>query len=217
MGILFLDEHTLIHSTMSLIPSSIQVESKLSQLREARVASLAAFRAAVEEARIGWEAELILALEEFRDTRGFDEIQERIRAKIPRLRGPEIAWAVGGGQTPRMSGHPSFSEFSNSSRLHQIKEDRWREIYYPDVLDIKQALQQSRPDTNPPDIKGEPTMISERANFRYNYLKDVYDNLDLAYRAEAEQQQARDLEFLRSRRGLQEEEAAARRRLSGRL
>ena len=218
MGILFLDEHTLIHSTMSLIPSSIQVESKLSQLREARVASLAAFRAAVEEARIGWEAELILALEEFRDTAGFLEIRDRIRATIPRLRGPEIARAVGGGEMPRMSGHdPSFSEFSNSSRLHQIKEDRWREIYYPDVLDIKLALQQSRPNTTSPDIKGEPTMISERANFRYNYLKDVYDKLELAYRAEAEQQQARDLEFLRSRRGLQKEEAAARRRLSGRL
>ena len=202
---------------MSLIPSSTLVEVKLSQLREARVASLEAFRAAVEEARIGWEAELILALEEFRDTTGFLEIRDGIRAKIPRLRGPEIARAVGGGEMPRLSGHPYFSAYSNSSHPYQIKEDRWREIYYPDVLDIKQALQQSRPDTTPPDIKGEPTMISERANFRYNYLKDVYEKLHSAYRAEADQQQATDLAFLRSRKGTPEEDAAARSRLAGRF
>ena len=199
---------------MSLIPSSSLVEVKLSQLREERVATLAAFRAAVEEARIGWEAELILALEEFRDTAGFLEIRDRIRATIPRLRGPEIAWAVGGGKGP--SPYRDMHSSSNTP-IHQIKEDRWREIYYPDILDIKLALQQSRPNTTSPDIKGEPTMISERANFRYTYLKDVYDKLQLAYQAEADQQQAKDLAFLRSRKGTREEDAAARRRLAGRF
>lgn len=199
---------------MSLTPSSIQVEAKLNQLREARVASLAAFRTAVEEARIGWEAELILALEEFRGTTGFFEIQKSICATIPRLRGAEIAWAVGGGKGPS----PYRDKHSSSnSRPYHIKEDRWREIYYPDVLDIKQALQQSRPDTIPPTVVGDPTIKSERANFRYTYLKGVYEELQLTYRTEAEQQQARDLAFLRSRKGLQEEEAEAHRRLSGKF
>ena len=201
---------------MSLIPSNTLVEVKLSQLREERAATLAAFRLAVEEARIGWEAELILALEEFRDAGGIAGIQEGIRRAIPRLRGPEIARAVGGGL--RMPRDESFSTFSNSSSSPQpnyIKEDRWRLVYYPDVLDIKLALQQSRPNTISPDIAGEPTMISERANFRYKYLKGVYEELQLSCEAEAEHQQARDLAFLQSRKIAQEEEAAARRRLGG--
>ena len=205
MGILFLDEHTLIHSTMSLIPSSIQVESKLSQLREARVASLAAFRAAVEEARIGWEAELILALEEFRDTRGFDRIQEGIRASKQHIVG-------------RIRDNSHFpSNSSSSPPVRQIKDEIWREVFHPDVMDIKRALQHAHSNTTPPDIVGDPTMISERANFRYNYLKGVNEELTLACQTEADRQMARDLAFLESRRGLQEEEAAARRRLSGRL
>lgn len=189
---------------MSLIPSNTLVGSKLSQLREERALKLVAFRAAVEEARIGWEAELILALEEFRDTGGFDRIQEGIRAA-----------------KQRQVGHirdDSFSTFSNSSSsrdMYPISEDRWRDIYYPDILDIKQALQQSRPNVIPPTIVGDPTLKSERAIFRYNYLKGVNEELKLACQTEADRQQARDLAFLQSRKIAQEEEAAARRRLGG--
>lgn len=191
---------------MSLIPSSSIVEVKLSQLREERAATLAAFRAAIKKAQIEWEAELILALEEFRDAGGFARIQEGIRAA-----------------KQRQVGHirdDSFSTFSNSSSsrdMYPISEDRWRDIYYPDILDIKQALQQSRPHVIPPTIIGDPTLKSERANFRYNYLKGVNEELQLACQTEADRQKARDLAFLESRRAAQQEEAEVRRRLSGRL
>jgi hypothetical protein len=109
------------------------------------------------------------------------------------------------------------SHFNLSSSLptYQIEENRWQLIYYPDVLDIKQALQQARPTTIPPTIVGDPTMISERANFRYTYLKGVYEELKLACQTEADRQQAKDLAFLESRRVAQQEEAEVRRRLGG--
>ena len=188
---------------MSLIPSSSLVEVKLSQLREERVATLAAFRAAVEEARIGWEAELILALEEFRDAGGFTAIQEGIRAAKQRQVGVSIR-----------DDH-FMSNSSSSPSMYPISEDRWREIYYPEHLVIKQALQQSRPNVLPPPIVGDPTLKSERANFRYNYLKGVNEELQLACQTEADRQKARDLAFLESRRAAQQEEAEVRRRLAG--
>jgi hypothetical protein len=109
------------------------------------------------------------------------------------------------------------SHFNLSSSLptYKIEENRWRDIYYPDVLDIKQALQQARPTTIPPTIVGDPTMISERANFRYTYLKGVYEELKLACQTEADRQEAKDLAFLESRRAAQQEEVEVRRRLGG--
>jgi hypothetical protein len=192
--------HTIIHIRMSLIPSNSLVEVKLSQLREERVATLTAFRLAVEEARIGWEAELILALEEFRDAGGFAAIQEGIRAakqsRVGRIRDDHF-----------------MSNSSSSTPIHQIKEERWRLVFHPDVLDIKLALQQSYSSTLPPDITGDPTMVSERANFRYNYLKGVNEELRLACQTEADRQEARDMAFLESRRAAQKEEAEVRQRL----
>jgi hypothetical protein len=108
------------------------------------------------------------------------------------------------------------SHFNLSPPPHQIKEDRWSLIFHPDILDIKLALQQSRPDTTPPDITGDPTMISERANFRHLYLKGVYEELKIACQTEADRQEARDLAFLESRRAAQQEEVEVRRRLAGR-
>jgi len=189
---------------MSLIPSSSLVEVKLSQLREERAATLAAFRVAVEEARIGWEAELILGLEEFRDAGGFTAIQEGIRAAKQR-------------QVGNIREDKFMSNSSSSPSMYPISEDRWREIYYPEHLVIKQALQQSRPNTIPPPIVGDPTLKSERANFRYNYLKGVNEELQLACQTEADRQKARDLAFLESRRAAQQEEAEVRRRLGGRF
>jgi hypothetical protein len=196
---------------MSLIPSNSLVEVKLSQLREERAAALAAFRAAVEEARIGWEAELILALEEFRDAGGFVGIQEGIRMANQREVNDKRFGKIGNANDI-ISSHFNLS---SSLPTCQIEENRWRDIYYPDILDIKQALQQARPTTIPPTIVGDPTMISERANFRYTYLKGVYEELKLACQTEADRQEAKDLAFLESRRAAQQEEVEVRRRLGG--
>jgi hypothetical protein len=196
---------------MSLIPSNSLVEVKLSQLREERAAALAAFRAAVEEARIGWEAELILALEEFRDAGGFVGIQEGIRMANQREVNDKRFGRIGNANDI-ISSHFNLS---SSLPTYQIEENRWQLIYYPDVLDIKQALQQARPTTIPPTIVGDPTMKSERANFRYTYLKGVYEELKLACQTEADRQEAKDLAFLESRRAAQQEEVEVRRRLGG--
>jgi len=196
---------------MSLIPSNSLVEVKLSHLREERAAALAAFRAAVEEARIGWEAELILALEEFRDAGGFVGIQEGIRMANQREENDKRFGRIGNANDI-ISSHFNLS---SSLPTYQIEENRWQLIYYPDVLDIKQALQQARPTTIPPTIVGDPTMKSERANFRYTYLKGVYEELKLACQTEADRQQAKDLAFLESRRAAHQEEAEVRRRLGG--
>ena len=186
---------------MSLIPSNSLVEAKLNQLREERAAKLAAFRAAVEEARIGWEAELILGLEEFRDAGGFVTVQEGIRSKKER-------------EDPRAAYNQVYtSATSDSSSPFQIREDKWQQVFFPDVLDIKLALEYSKPNYIPAEIKGDPTMISERANFRYKYLKGVYEELQQASKTEADLQRQKDLTFLELRRADQREEAEARRRL----
>jgi hypothetical protein len=195
-----------IQITMSLIPSSPLVEVKLNQLREERAAKLAAFKVAVEEARIGWEAELILALEEFRDAGGFTKIQEEICA--PRIREQE---------DPRANYNKVYrcipNDESSVEPPYYIGENEWQRAFYPDIVDCRQALHYSRQNLIIPEIKGDPTMISERANFRYKYLKGVYEELKLNSQTEADLQRKKDLAFLELRRADQREEAEARRRL----
>ena len=60
-----------LRQTISLLPSSPAVQLKLEKLREQKAA-------AVEVAKVEWEAELLLDLEEFRDKGGFDEVYKLI-------------------------------------------------------------------------------------------------------------------------------------------
>ena len=182
---------------MSLIPSNTAVSERLALLREERAIAKAAFRSAVEVASIEWEAELLLALEEFRDAGGFATIQDRIRVEIQRERNSLRDLYDHTNQSIR---HPSND--------HKVLCD----IFLPDGLDVGKALA-SVSDSTALFHRGDPTMATERAALRIRILTAVKQEMRDAIKAEVDAQTARDRALVEERNRLAQEERDARSRL----
>jgi len=195
---------------MSLIPSSAPVLDMLTALRAEREVAKTAFRVAVAEASIRWEAELLLLLEEYRDAGGFVPIQAQIREAIVQQR--QQRKQLERMQQPSLpAGYVRVAEhlqpFSESDK-------RIHDIFMPDILDLNKAIHNGGA-----FIKciGDPTMATERASLRSRMLGAVKQEFRDAINAELDEQDARDKALLEERaRGLKEEQEA-RRRLGGRL
>ena len=182
--------------TMSLIPSSAPVLDLLTALRAEREVAKTAFRAAVAEASIRWEAELLLLLEEYRDAGGFVPIQAQIRQAIVQER-----------QTRKQ--HPHLP-----MRVQQFAghEQQIHDIFIPDIMDLNRAFTFAGAQIK---CVGDPTMATERACLRSRMLGAVKQEFRDAINAELDDQEARDKALLEERaRGLKEEQEA-RRRLHG--
>lgn len=138
---------------VSLIPSSPIVEEYLIVLRTEKVAHLNTFQMAVNFAKIEWEAELLLSLEEFRDMKG---LEEDLRREILIQRNDEVGkFGMGAnlvGASPR------------TQNIHHL--------FLSDSLDIRKALLAIRMDGGF-YIAGKPTMTTERALFRYQFLSTI--------------------------------------------
>jgi hypothetical protein len=155
----------------SLLPSSSAVSECLARLR-AEKASADPFRAAVAAASIQWEAELLLALEEFKRAGGFVGIQDELRLSIRRER--LLSAAKDGKAAPLdVPCHWSF--------LHE-------------GFDVKIGLLTVTEHTVCVR-SGPPTMASERAALRIRILAAVIKELREAVTAkvDAEDEFARTL------------------------
>jgi len=186
---------------MSLIPSNQLVQDKLVALREERAKAREAFREAVALARIDWEAELLLDLEEFRDSGGFVQFQGELERQIEiQAQSDDFGFGRGG-----LSQKVSISAQQNSAIL---------KIYSPDVLDLKQALTYARHNA-PIYSEGEPTMETERAVFRFKFFGNIFNGIKSAIDTRRAEQVLKDKALLEERQRLAQEERDARRRIMG--
>ena len=167
---------------MSLIPSSTPVLDMLTTLRAEREAAKTAFRAAVAEASIRWEAELLLLLEEYRDAGGFVPIQERVRMEVTQER-----------SIRKHSRHASMSVQHTIVPQHlqqfDVHDKQIHEIFMPDIMDLNKAFLFAGANIK---CVGDPTMATERASLRSRMLGAVKQEFRDAISAELDEQDARD-------------------------
>ena len=193
--------------TMSLIPSSTPVLDMLTTLRAEREIAKTAFRAAVAEASIRWEAELLLLLEEYRDAGGFVSIQDQCRREVTQDR-----------NVRKQSRHASVSAQHTMGSQHLQPfaghDEQIHNIFIPDIMDLNKAFVFAGANIK---CVGDPTMATERASLRSRMLGAVKQEFRDAINAELEEQDARDKALLEERARGQKEEQEARRRLLGRF
>lgn len=197
---------------MSLIPSSTSVLDMLTTLRAEREAAKTVFRAAVAEASIRWEAELLLLLEEYRDAGGFVPLQEQCRLQITREREIRKQQALSGRSMPPMVVQGAIvpqhlKPFSEADKhIH--------DIFIPDIIDLNKAFLLAGAHIK---CVGDPTMATERASLRSRIIGAVKQEYRDAINAELDEQDARDKALLEERARGQKEEQEARRRLGRRF
>lgn len=195
---------------MSLLPSSPAVFERLNALRDERAVAKAAFRSAVEAASVGWEAELLLSLEEFRDAGGFAAIQDQLRGVIKQemARNRETRGFCSGNtrETRVMPSRPSLLSGSRDKALC--------DLFLADVLDVNAAIAVYGEIVLP--HKGDPTMETERAALRIRILSNIRKEMRDAIQAELDAQEAADRALVEERNRVAREEAEARQRLQQR-
>ena len=193
---------------MSLLPSSPAVFERLNALRDERAIAKAAFRSAVEAASVGWEAELLLSLEEFRDAGGFAVIQDQLREAIKQemARNRETHGFYGGAsrETRAMPSRPSMMVGGRDRVLC--------DLFLADVLDVNAAIATIRGEIVLPHT-GDPTMETERAALRIRILSNIRKEMRDAIQAELDAQEAADRALVEERNRVAQEEADARQRL----
>jgi hypothetical protein len=190
---------------VALIPSTTLVEERLKVLRLERAATLAAFRKEVEAAKIHWEAELLLALEELQESGGFADAEEKIKREITVERQ---------NQRNRGGSHPRHSGGSSPISIpHEATNKLRSEIFLPDIFDIKQALLMTSTHNNYPLIRvGDPTFLTERADFRIQFLSSVIQQLYKIVEAQIDAKDAEDRALLEEQRKIQEKLRIAQQR-----
>jgi len=184
---------------MSLIPSNTAVSDRLAVLREERAVKKATFRSAVEAASIEWEAELLLALEEFRDDGGFTSLQERMRTDVQRQEHRSLYDQCGQPIQPIRAP----SDHHNKSLC---------DIFLSDEIDVGKALS-CVSDSTAIFYTGDPTMATERAALRIRILTAVKQEMRDAIKAELDAQAAHDRALVEERNRVAQEERDARSRL----
>jgi hypothetical protein len=141
--------------TMSLLPSSPAVQEKLETLREQKAAAKATFLAALEIAKVDWEAELLLELEEFRDKGGFGEVYTMILNDLNRNNWMRQEESQGEQQTP----------------VAQL------ENFVPDELDVKHAIYHAYENVSDINIKNRLYVVTpmnlECAILRHRILSGI--------------------------------------------
>jgi hypothetical protein len=192
---------------MSLLPSSPAVFERLNALRDERAIAKAAFRAAVEAASVGWEAELLLSLEEFRDAGGFAAVQDQLRGVIKHemARNRQTRGFCGG------TAHETGVMPSRPSMMVGGRDRTLCDLFLADVLDVNAAIAVQGKIVLP--HTGDPTMETERAALRIRILSNIRKEMRDAIQAELDAQEAADRALVEERNRVAQEEADARLRL----
>ena len=163
------DDHT-----MSLIPSSSAVNKMLERMRAEKAAMKATFLAAVEVAKVEWEAELLLALEEFRDAGGFSNFHKSVTTLFETLNKPYLP---GMSRGPKKYFKDLLDQYYQNMKVQYAFKQREGacsilSLFLADKMDIKAMLYYGFEDMVFHGHEG-PTMASERAALRHAMLKVV--------------------------------------------
>jgi len=179
---------------MSLLPSSAAVQEKLERMREEKAVARAAFLAAVEVAKVDWEAELLLALEEFRDAGGFEAFHKKVLTHFE---------AFNRQNQGGIRSKPTFKElleryFSNATSGYQHLQKEGAgdilSVFLADKMDVKTMLYYGHADIAFHGFEG-PTMASERAALRHAMLKVVRNEVLAPIQEEMRVEEERDRAF----------------------
>ena len=181
--------------TMSLIPSSAAVQEKLERLREENAAARAAFLAAVEIAKVDWEAVLLLALEEFRDAVGFEAFHKKV---LMQFEAYNRQHQDQGGIRSKLTFKELIERYyqHNTQRSNLVKIAGSFDIlsvFLADKMDIKTMLYYGE-DIAFHGFEG-PTMVSERAALRHAMLKVVRNEVLAPIQEEMRVEEERDRAF----------------------
>jgi len=175
---------------MSFLPSSVAVSEMLAVLKTEKDKTKADFHSAVFVASIKWEAELLLALQEFREAGGFVGFQDEVRSSILAERRAErrvdlLAEGLVECRRAVSDKTTSLDEPCHWSFLH-------------DGFDVKTGLQ-TVSDRTVVVRHGDPTMATERAALRVRILAAVKKEIREAITAKLDEdlkgQDARNREF----------------------
>ena len=181
---------------MSLIPSSAAVQEKLERLREEKAAVRTAFLAAVEVAKVDWEAEFLLALEEFRDGGGFEAFHQAVVTTFEAFNKQNLHQ---GG----IRSKPTFKELveryyqHNTQRSNLVKIEGAVDIlsvFLADKMDVRPMLYYGHANIAFHGFEG-PTMASERAAMRHAMLKVVRNEVLAPIQEEMRLEEERDRAF----------------------
>ncbi len=170
-------------------------------MREEKAAARAAFLAAVEVAKVEWEAELLLGLEEFRDAGGFTDFHQSVVARFETLNRPEH----NGMNRSSMNRGPKmyFKElleryYQNMKAQYAFKQrEGARDIpslFLADKMDIKTMLYYGGEDIAFHGHEG-PTMASERAAMRHAMLEVVRNEVLAPLQEEMRVEEEKDRAF----------------------
>jgi hypothetical protein len=179
---------------MSLIPSSAAVQEKLERMREEKAAARAVFLAAVEMAKVDWEAEFLLALEEFRDRGGFIAFHQAVVATFE---------AFNKQNQGGIRSKPTFKELleryyqHNTQRSNLVKIEGSVDIlsvFLADKIDIRPMLYYGHANIAFHGFEG-PTMASERAALRHAMLKVIRNEVLAPIQEEMRLEEERDRAF----------------------
>ena len=182
---------------MSLIPSSLAVNEMLERMRAEKAAVRAAFLAAVEIAKVEWEAELLLALEEFRDAGGFSDFHTAVTTQFEVFNRPDHH---GMRRGPKLYFKELLDRYYQNAKrgyLHLQKEEGACSIlslFMADKMDIKTMLRYGFEDMVFHGHEG-PTMASERAALRHAILKTVRNKILVPIQEEMRMEEEKDRAF----------------------
>jgi len=190
---------------MALIPSSSAVQEKLERLRAEKAAIRAAFLAAVEATKVEWEAELLLALEEFRDAGGFTDFYKAVLAQFEIFNRPdhlEVFYRAdhhGKPKGQKMYFKELLEQYyqNNTKRSNLVKRpgaDDIPSLFLADKMDIKSMLYYGFEEIVFYGHEG-PTMASERAALRYAMLKTVRNEILAPIQEEMRVEEEKDRAF----------------------
>lgn len=169
---------------MSFLPSSSAVSDYMALLKAEKAATKTAFHSSVAVASIKWEAELLLALQEFREAGGFVGIQEQLLSSIVRER----------LTVPK--DEPKDKAKDKAKPVVLDVPCHWS--FLDDRIDVKTLLLMVS-DSTVVVRSGEPTMATERATLRIRILAAVKKGIREAVMAKLDEdlkeQNVRNLEF----------------------
>ena len=168
----------------------------LERMRAEKAATRAEFLAAVEVAKVEWEAEMLLALEEFRDAGGFSDFHTAVTTQFEVFNRPDHH---GMHRGPKLSFKELLERYyQNAKRGYQYLQKEGacsiQSLFLADKMDIKTMLYYGFEEIAFHGYEG-PTMASERASLRHAMLKVVRNEVFAPIQEEMRVEEEKDRAF----------------------
>ena len=169
----------------------------LERMRAEKAVARATFLAAVEVAKVEWEAELLLALEEFRDAGGFSDFHKSVATQFESFNRPDHH---GRPRGPKLYFKELLERYDQNatSRYQRLQKEEGAcsilSLFLADKMDIKTMLHYGFEEIVFHGHEG-PTMASERAALRHAILKVVRNEVLAPIQEEMRVEEEKDRAF----------------------